>query len=520
VTALSVSSGLPLGLIVTAIPAWLTVVNVDIKTVGLLTLVQLPYGFKFVWAPLLDTWRPPWFKLRRGWMFLCQLAIALGFFGLSYAAFRIPDAAPQTAASAPDWLISAVAALGLLISFASASFDIAYDAYAVEVLEKHEHGPAVGARSAAYRAGMWLSGSIAISLSPFIGWSGTLLMQGVVVLLLVGVTFFAPDAPTEPTTKTLRQAVWQPFVEFLSRPRALEIAAFVLLYRLADSIAGALVSPFLLEKHFSTFDVGVVRGLVGIWGTILGTFAGSILAAKTGVGRALWICGVLQIVSNLGYAVVASINPSFGQLSVTDGISINLALQLAILVETTAGGMGWGAFGVLLLRLTDKRFSATQYALFSSLVGLARSFVGPPAGVLADALGWRDFFILTMAFGIPGLVMLQRFVPWGEDPKEISGASVDPIPPGPPYSAQALALRALASAAACAAFFLCLSSFLVAIKKWRAEKIFDFASGLHTVLSPTKLTEAVDVMNALVFGLVAGLAVAAYLAARGKRTSS
>lgn len=575
VTLLSLSSGLPLGLVITALPAWLAVANVDIKTIGLLTLTQLPYGFKFVWSPLLDRARPPFLTGRRGWILFCQLALAAVVGALAWLAGGLttcatPDACKGLAAPSPE-IVTAIAALSFLISFASASQDIVYDAYAVEVLEKHEHGTAVGARSAVYRAGLWLSGNIAITLGPLWGWQWTLALQAIIYLALLPVTLFAPEPPRiEGQPQTLRDAVWLPFVGMLGRPRALEIISFVLLYRLADSIAGALVSPFLLQQGFSAFDVGVVRGGVGVAGTLAGTIIGGLLTARIGVGRSLWICGVLQIVSNVGYAVIAEIPVTLGLVRVTSpfntlgaaifsalvlggaavwlarnglrlgaavlllicvaigwasgalpwltsfDLTFSLPLQSAIFIETLTGGMGWGAFGVLLLRLTDKRFPATQYALFSSLVGLARTFVGPPAGVMADALGWRDFFLLTMAFGVPGMVMLQRFVPWGQEPKEVSGEAVEPLPPGAPWSTQALLTRGLVAGLATGVASLLLSISLVAIKGWRETKVFDFTSATRKVLLPADWMQGIDLVNALVFALMGGVAVAAYLAARGK----
>jgi PAT family beta-lactamase induction signal transducer AmpG len=523
---LSVSSGLPLGLVITAVPAWLAMAKVDIKTIGLLTLVQAPYGFKFLWSPLMDRLRPPFFGARRGWLFLCQVVLALVVGALGWLAAGVPTCAPTdlacTVPPVSPALVSAVAALSFLIAFASASQDIVYDAYAVEVLEKHEHGAAVGARSATYRLGLWLSGNIAISLAPVWGWHWTLAVQAALYVALLPVTVFAPEPPEPPgRPTTLRDALWQPFVGFLGRPRALEITAFVLLYRLADSIAGALVSPFLLQKGFSAFDVGVVRGGVGVGGTVFGTMVGGVLAGRVGVGRALWICGVLQIVSNAGYAAVAEIDPALAavRLPLLEE-SVSLPLQSAIFIETMTGGMGWGAFGVLLLRLTDKRFSATQYALFSSLVGLARTFVGPPAGVMADALGWRDFFLLTMAFGVPGMVMLRRFVPWGQEPRELSGDAVEPLPPGPPWRPGVLWAGGLGAGLCVTGLSLALSGLMAAVKAWRAapatERTFDFLAGLKTVALPPHWSEGVDLASALAFGLVGGIAVAAGLAARGR----
>ncbi|MBL8913666.1 MAG: MFS transporter [Archangium sp.] len=609
ITLLSLSSGLPLGLVITALPAWLQLAHVDIKTNALLTLVQLPFGFKFVWSPVLDRLTPPifskWLDPRRGWVVLFQIALAFAVVGLGLFALSVPVCQPGSEACArmvdpPGATIATVAILGFLISFASASQDIVYDAFAVDVLKPHEHGAMVGARSALYRVGLWVSGNIAISMGPSFGWGSTIMLQGLIFLALIGVTFWAPKPPPlEGKPMSLREAVWMPFVGMLGRPRAVEILAFVLLYRLADSIAGALISPFLLKQGFAAFDVGVLRGAVGVIGTLLGTVLGGVLAARWGTGRALWICGVLQIVSNAGYAVIAEIPVKWGMVHVTSpfnvlgawiallvigaffagwsllswararqtveprtematksadasagpivavvvialallarlgldeggvldwmtkSASFSAPLQSAIFIETLTGGMGWGAFGVLLLRLTDKRFSATQYALFTSLVGLVRTFVGPPAGVMADALGWRDFFLLTMAFGIPGMVMLARFVPWGQEPKEIAGDSFETLAPGAPWARKPLLARAALGATLVSLTMLALSILMATIKVWRdpnaKEKVFDLWQGAVTVFSPPQWTGYVDLVNALIFGLMGGLAVGAYLAARGRK---
>lgn len=535
VTLLSLSSGLPLGLVTISMPAWLALAGIDIKTIGLLTLSQLPWGFKFLWSPILDRLHPPFLGARRGWIVLCQAALALLVVGLGLWAASVPTCQPgsPTCAQLPPvsgGVVLALSVLSLLISFAAASQDIAYDAYAVDVLQPREHGAMVGARSALYRVGMWIAGNIAIWLGPWWGWSTTIVAQGALFLALIPATVLAPEPQTPPgTPRSLLEAVWLPFVGLLGRPRALEIIGFVLLYRLADSIAGALVSPFLLQHGFSAIDVGPVRGGVGVLGTLLGTVWGGALAQRLGLGKALWLCGVLQILSNGGYALVALVSPQTGAIHLaspaafpaflTFDVTVSAPLQAAIFVETLTGGMGWGAFGVLLLRLTDKRFSATQYALFSSLVGLARTFVGPLAGVMADTLGWPIFFVVTMLFGLPGLVMLGRFVPWGSEPKEITGEALEAEAPGPPWPTSALVRSGVTVAVLVGAGMACLSAVLAATKGWRAGTGFDVGDGFAKVLLPGSVTESVDLLTAVVFGAMAGIGVAAYRAARGRQRS-
>jgi len=282
------------------------------------------------------------------------------------------------------WLIGA---LTLAIAFASASQDIVIDAYAVEVLRPDEQGVAVGARIALYRAAMFIAGGLAISLAGLWSWPAVFVGLAAVYLPLMLVTRWAPasDADRSPPPSSLRDAVWEPFVGFLRVHRAIEILAFVVLYKLADNLAGALVRPFLVQVGFNDFDVGVATATIGLIATLAGTFLGGMLTTAFGLGHALWAFGALQILSNFGYVAVAAV-----------GVYRPL-MYAAMGFESLTTGMGTGAFSVLLLRMTQKRFSATQYALFSSLFALPRLLAGPVTGVMVDAIGWRDFFLFTMA---------------------------------------------------------------------------------------------------------------------------
>ncbi len=503
---LSFSSGLPLGLVWIAIPTWLKAAGFDIKTVALVTLAQVPWTFKFLWAPLMDRFVPPLLGRRRGWIVLMQLALA----GLI--------AILASEAKSPDVLV--IGTLAILIAFASASQDIAIDSYAVEVLKPNEHGPAVGARTASYRIAMWISGTMAISMAVVplavapgrvivTGWTFTLGLLAVIAAASIPVTIFAPEPVTPTATPTsLVAAVWDPFVGFLARPRALELLGFVLLFNLSDNLAGALIRPFLVEHGYSLIDVGVASGTVGLFATVGGTFFGGVVTQRIGVARALWTFGILQGVSNLGYAVLAARPPDFW-------------LMLgAIAVEAAITGMCAGAFGVLLIRLTSKRFSATQFALFSSLFALARSFSGPPAGALAMGLGWRDFFILTVPCVIPGLLMLQRFAPWGKkELVDLSGDESVVLPRGAPWNRRVLIASAVGTLTVCVTLGLCASAALTALKHFKQGKGFDFSAALQVATHPQNFGQAVDLIGAIAFGLVACVAVPAYLAARGRAKS-
>jgi PAT family beta-lactamase induction signal transducer AmpG len=488
VALLSFSSGFPLGHVWFAIPVWMKQAGVDIRVVGLFTLAQAPWSFKFLWAPLMDRYVPPFLGRKRGWILLSQIAlVALGL------ALGLVSGNPADA-------LLAIGVLTLLIAFASATHDIAYDAYTVEVLRKEEHGMAVGARVAFYRGAMLVSGGVAISLAGIVSWPVVNSIIALCYLPMMWVTWRAPDpelAPPPPTT--LRQAVWEPFVGLLSQHRALEILAFVVLYKLSDNLTQSLTGPFLVEVGFGPTDVGIARTTIGQAASIAGTFVGAVLTPVMGLGRALWVFGILQIVSNLGYAAVAQVGPSRPLMYAAQGF------------EHLTTGLGSGAFGVLLLRLTQKRFSATQFAVLSSLFTIPRVLAGPPAGILADAIGWRDFFVLTIVTGIPGMVMLARFVPWGVREPEFHIASVAR---GAPLGRGALAARAVAAGvAAWLAAFLTMG-LLAAIAAKRGGAAFELAPQLRSLLLPQTIGDWLTSAGVAVAALLAALATAATLAAR------
>jgi len=390
VSALSFASGLPLGLVWYAIPDWMRDAGVDIRLVGLLTLAQAPWSFKVLWSPLMDRYVPPFWGRRRGWMAVTQILLSVLVLMLAGVGER-PDAL---------WIVGALA---FAIAIASASQDIAIDAYAVEVLRKEEQGAAVGARLAFYRAAMLVSGGVSITLAARIGWPAVNGLLAVVFVLMLALTWRSPEPDMQPAPPaTLRDAVWLPLVGMLCRPRALEILAFVLLYKLGDQLTQSLTRPFLIDMGYNAFDRGVALATLSVGLTILGTFIGGLVTTAAGLGHALWIFGVVQIFSNAGYFLLAVLDrPNVAVMYGATGF------------EVFSAGLGMGAFGVLLLRLTEKRFSATQYALLSSLFAVPRVVAGPITGFTVSAIGWPSFFLLTMALGIPGLVMLARFVPIG-----------------------------------------------------------------------------------------------------------
>jgi PAT family beta-lactamase induction signal transducer AmpG len=490
VALLSFSSGLPLGLVWYSIPDWMRSIGVDIRVVGLFTLAQAPWAFKVIWSPLMDRYVPPFWGRRRGWMAITQLGLAV--LGLMLAGVgRRPEAL---------WVVGALA---LAIALASASQDIAIDAYAVEVLHQEEQGAAVGARIAIYRAAMLVSGGGAISLASRLGWPAVNVLLALVYVPVLALTWRAPEPEDKIVApKTLREAVWHPFLGFLARHRALEMLAFVLLYKLAEQLTQALTRPFLIDMGYGADQRGIALATIGMFATIAGAFVGGWVTTLAGLGHALWGFGFLQIFSNIGYYLIARAGRP------------NVPLMYgAIGFELFASGLATGAFSVLLLRMTQKRFSATQYALFSSLFAVPRLLAGPIAGFTADAIGWGPFFLSTLAMGIPGLVMLQRFVPIGVREPVFA---VEEVEPRPQLTPGGVAIRAVAGAAVTGASALLVAALLAALKTMREVQGagFDLQSAIWQALHPVSITGWVQMVGIAAFALIGGLFVAAVAVAR------
>lgn len=489
VALLSFSSGLPLGLVWYSIPDWMRSIGVDIRVVGLLSLAQAPWAFKVLWSPLMDRYVPPFWGRRRGWMALTQ--IALGAFGILLAGLgNRPDA------------IWVVGALALAVATASATQDIAIDAYAVEVLRPEEQGPASGARTAIYRAAMLLSGGVAITLAARLGWPAVNVILALVYIPMLVLSWKAPE-PEERIVppRSLREAVWQPFLGFLARPRALEILAFVLLYKFADQLTTSLTRPFLIDMGYNAYHRGVALATVGLVATIAGSFIGGVATTAIGLGHALWAFGFLQMFATVGYYLVAR----------AGGPNLPL-MYSATSFELFCAGLGTGAFSVLLLRITQKRFSATQYALFSSLFALPRLLAGPIAGFEVDAIGWGPFFLSAIGMGIPGLIMLARFVPLGVREPVFS---VEELPAREAVGTGTLVARGVAGGVALTVFAFLMAALLAALKTMRSTKMpFDLVTAMWQVARPADVADWVQLAGILVFGLIGGLFAAAIAAAR------
>jgi MFS transporter, PAT family, beta-lactamase induction signal transducer AmpG len=491
------ASGLPLGLVWYAIPDWMRDIGVDIRVVGLITLAQAPWTFKVLWAPLMDRYVPPFWGRRRGWMALTQIALFAFTLMLAGVGQR-PEA------------IWVVGALALAVAVASASQDIVIDAYAVETLQKDEQGAASGARTAMYRLALLVSGGLSITLAARWGWPAVNALMAFVYLPMLIITWKSPEPDVKaPAPRTLREAVWQPFLSFLTRRQALEILAFVVLYKFADQLAQALTRPFLIDMGYSADHRGIALATIGAGATIVGSIIGGWLTTLVGLGHSLWIFGFLQLFSNAGYFFLSRLSePSLPAMYAATGF------------ELLTSGMGTGAFTVLLLRLTEKRFSATQYALFSSLFALPRVIAGPITGFAVDALGWSAFFLSTMVIGIPGLVMLARFVPFGVREPNFDVRETTDV--ATPSFSGALVARGLFGgflAGALSIAALALANALSIMRSTPAAA-FDVRAAFWRVVQPSGTGDWLQIFGILACALVGGLFVAARHSVRGPSTQA
>jgi PAT family beta-lactamase induction signal transducer AmpG len=384
---LGFSSGLPLALTSGTLQAWLTTEKVDLTLIGIFSLVGLPYTLKILWAPLMDRFSPPWLGRRRGWILSAQVLLALG---IGVLGLTNPAAFP--------WL---VAFLAFMVAFFSASQDIVVDAYRADVLPKTELGAGAAVSTVGYRLAMLVSGALALILSDHLPWAAVYGIMAALMVLSAFVTFQAPE-PREKVLppKDLQEAVWEPLASYFRRSGAVEMLFFIMVFKLGDAIAGAMTTPFLLDIGFSRTDVGTVNKGFGLVSTILGTLAGGSLIARMGINRSLWVFGFLQALSNLTFTVVALLGKNYP------------AMIAAIGIENICGGLGTASFIAFLMSLCDKRFTATQYALLSSLMAMSRVLAGVPTGYMAKGLGWPLFFAVSVLGAVPGIWLLTRFAPW------------------------------------------------------------------------------------------------------------
>lgn len=381
---LGISSGLPLFLTQKTLQAWLTSAKIDLGTIGLLSLVSLPYSFKFLWAPLMDRFALPFLGRRRGWIALTQILLA--------AAIAL------MALSDPAHALQALAGCAILVAFLSASQDVVFDAWRTDVLRTEERGPGAALGVLGYRVALLATGSLALILADHLSWQTIYLLLAGLQLLLVLATFGAPEPESPPATpKSLQDAVVRPFVEFFrSRGAAFALAAlgFVVFFKWGVYLVQAMSTPFLLHLGFTQTEVGTVLGGAGLVATIAGTAAGGAVMTKLPVYPALWTFGILQGICGLLFWGLA-----------LHGHDLTW-MTAAVIAENFFIGMGTAALIAWMMGACDARFSATQFALLSSLMAVGRDLLTSPAGYVAKAVGWPTFFLLTLLACLPGLALL------------------------------------------------------------------------------------------------------------------
>ena len=384
VTLLGFSSGLPLALSASTLEAWCAVSGVSLKTIGMVKLVAAAYVFKFFWAPLVDRFVPPWLGRRRAWIVLMQLPLIATLVVI--------------ASFSPTTSLDVLAVLAVMLAAFSATQDIAIDAYRADQLAPQDRGLGAALGVGGYRAAMVVSGGLALVIAGQIGFAATyLVMAALMGIGLIGVAI-APETPAPARSpQTVVAAYRDPLREFLARDRALSWLALIVLYKLGNVFALSLSSTFLLRgAGYALAEVGWVNKVFGLAATIVGAFAGGLLLERWPLWRALLVFGVLQGLGAVGFLVIAL------------GWHGDVALIIAVAAENLTSGLGTGAFVALLMALCDRRFSATQYALFSALDSASRVFIGPVAGVVAADYGWIAYWITSLVCAIPGLFLLLR----------------------------------------------------------------------------------------------------------------
>lgn len=393
------SSGLPLYFLLQLLPAWLRTEQLDLRTIGAFALIQLPYTWKFMWAPLLDRYVPPLGR-RRGWILLTQilLLLSLGSFG---------QLNPATD-------VALIAGLAAAVALFSATQDVALDAYRRELLKEEELGLGSSIHVNAYRIAGFVPGALSLILADHLPWNtvfmitALFMVPGMVMTLLIKEPTVAVVRP-----HSLREAIVDPFREFINR-RGIKHAALILLfmvmYKLGDSMATALATPFYIDLGFSKTEIGLVAKNAGLWPAIIGGLLGGIWMLKLGINRALWLFGVVQVVSILGFAWLAVAGHNLVVLAAVIGF------------EALGVGLGTTAFVAFIARTTHPAYTATQFALFTSCAALPRTVVNSSAGVIIEQIGWIQFFGLCTLLALPGMVLLLWVAPWNE--KEASESSV------------------------------------------------------------------------------------------------
>ena len=398
--SLGFASGMPLFVVLTLLGAYLRKEGVNLKEIGLFSLIMIPYTWKFVWSPLVDRYNLFHLGRRRSWMLISQIAV---FFSI----FLLGQFSPKTS-------LSVIAIVSVILSFASATQDIVIDAYRREILTDRELGLGTSLFITASRASSLVPGGLSLVIAQFLSWSDVFFITAAFMLPALVVTFFIKEPETINALRNLRQAIIEPFREFKDR-RGLKsmflIILFVFCYKLGDSMATALATPFYIDLHYDLLTIGLVAKNAGLWSMLIGGILGGVIMLKTGINKALWYFGFGQLITILGFVILAH-----------EGIGSDTApsvflLAFVIIAECLGAGLGTSAFVAFLSAQTNKTYAATQFALLTSLSAVPRTFCNATTGYIVEFMGWENFFIFCTVLAIPGMLLLLKVAPFKSEPK-------------------------------------------------------------------------------------------------------
>jgi len=384
------SSGLPLYILVSLVPAWLRTEGVSLAEIGLFALIQLPYNWKFLWAPLLDRFQLPLLGLRRGWMLVFQIALFISIALL-----------PRLGLTS----LGNVACLAFAVAFFSASQDIVLDAYRREILPDNELGFGNSLAVNAYRIAALVPSSLSLILADHFNWNFVFIITALFMAVGIMLTLVIAEPERTYHPHSFKDAVVEPIKEFFGRQgvgSAVLIIAFLFFYKLGDNMATALATPFYIDLGFSLTEIGLIAKNVGLWSTVIGSVIGGLMMIRTGINRALWIFGVIQVVSILGFAALAHIGHNIWVLALVIGF------------EYIGVGLGASASVAFIARSSDRRFTAFQFALLTAVAALPRTLANSVTGFIVEAIGWELFFYCCTLSALPGMVLLIWVAPWSE----------------------------------------------------------------------------------------------------------
>jgi PAT family beta-lactamase induction signal transducer AmpG len=385
--------GLPLLLTKGVLQAWMTKENIDLSIIGLTSLLAIPYSIKFIWAPFFDRFTLSFLGRRRGWLLVAQIALMAS---IAFMGFSNPLISP---------LMLVIASL--MVTFFSASQDIIVDAYRREDLADEELGLGSALYVLGYRVGMLLSSGGGLIMADHMSFNAVYFIIAACMLPAVFTTLLTPEPYVTAKPDTIKEAIIDPLVEYFRRRESLWILLFILMYKIGDIMASNITTPFYIDTGFTLTEIGTITKLLGFWAIIAGASIGGIIMLRLGINRSLWVFGFFQAISTAGFAVLAHIGYSIPVLAAVIGF------------ENLSGGMGTAAFMAFMASITNKKFTATQYALLTSFMAFGRDVLSAPTGFLVKYMGWENFFIACALIAIPGMLLLLKFAPWNTREEKI-----------------------------------------------------------------------------------------------------